>query len=114
MVDEKAANKGLSDQIRACGLFFVCFIILFVIPLIYHNFIFLTCLPMYKVNKASAIAIMIIFHLVLILLLVSYYKTIFTDAGVVPYEMDEAWVRFPAFPACRMLLTPRPACSKTS
>lgn len=91
MVDEKAANKGLSDQIRACGLFFVCFIILFVIPLIYHNFIFLTCLPMYKVNKASAIAIMIIFHLVLILLLVSYYKTIFTDAGVVPYEMDEAW-----------------------
>merc|ERR1711871_1228210 len=46
---------------------------------------------MYRVNPASAIVIMVIFHIILALLLVSYYKTIFTDAGVVPYEMDEAW-----------------------
>jgi hypothetical protein len=58
MGDEKAAQKGISDQIRACGLFFVSFIIFGVIPLIYHNFVFHAAMPMYKINPASAITVL--------------------------------------------------------
>ena len=47
----------------------------------------------FRFAQACARQILAIFHVVLILLLVSYYKTIFTDAGFVPYANDYEWVR---------------------
>ena len=87
-----AADKW-SDQIRACGLFFISIVVLMVIPLVYHCFVFLTALPLWEVNPASCIVLLVCFHTLFLLLIVSYWKVIFTDAGGVPYELDEAWVR---------------------
>jgi hypothetical protein len=86
-----AADKW-SDQIRACGLFFISIVVLMVIPLVYHCFVFLTALPLWGVNTASCIILLVGFHTLFLLLVVSYWKVIFTDAGGVPYELDEAWV----------------------
>ncbi|EKX40894.1 hypothetical protein GUITHDRAFT_142504 [Guillardia theta CCMP2712] len=86
-----AADKW-SDQIRACGLFFISIVVLMVIPLVYHCFVFLTALPLWGPNPASCVTLLICFHILFILLLVSYWKVIFTDAGGVPYELDEAWI----------------------
>jgi hypothetical protein len=36
--------------------------------------------------------LLLCFHTLFLLLVVSYWKVIFTDAGGVPYELDEAWV----------------------
>ena len=47
-----AADKW-SDQIRACGLFFISIVVLMVIPLVYHCFVFLTALPLWSVNPVS-------------------------------------------------------------
>jgi hypothetical protein len=81
-----------SDQIRACGLFFISIVVLMVIPLVYHCFVFLTAIPLWSVQPASCIILLVSFHILFFLLIMSYWKTIFTDAGGVPYELDEAWV----------------------
>mmetsp|Transcript_32327 Transcript_32327/g.76807 ORF Transcript_32327/g.76807 Transcript_32327/m.76807 type:complete len:312 (+) Transcript_32327:41-976(+) len=81
-----------SDQIRACGLFFISIVVLMVIPLVYHCFVFLTALPLWQTNTASCVVLLVSFHVVFLLLIVSYWKVIFTDAGGVPYELDEAWI----------------------
>jgi hypothetical protein len=94
-----AADKW-SDQIRACGLFFISIVVLMVIPLVYHCFVFLTALPLWGVNTASCVILLVCFHTLFLLLVVSYWKVIFTDAGGVPYELDEAWVS-PRGPWCR-------------
>ena len=86
-----AADKW-SDQIRACGLFFISIVVLMVIPLVYHCFVFLTALPLWSVNPGSCAVLLLCFHTLFLLLLVSYWKVIFTDAGGVPYELDEAWI----------------------
>jgi len=85
-----------------------------VIPLVYHCFVFLTALPLWSVNPASCVILLIGFHTLFLLLVVSYWKVIFTDAGGVPYELDEAWVRdcllfhaadfCNAFPPCQCML----------
>lgn len=82
-----------SDQIRACGLFFISIVVLMVIPLVYHCFVFLTAIPLWDEQPASCIILLVSFHILFFLLIMSYWKTIFTDAGGVPYELDEAWVR---------------------
>jgi hypothetical protein len=84
-----------SDQIRACGLFFISIVVLMVIPLVYHCFVFLTAIPLWSTQPASCIILLVSFHILFFLLIMSYWKTIFTDAGGVPYELDEAWVRKP-------------------
>ena len=114
-----AADKW-SDQIRACGLFFISIVVLMVIPLVYHCFVFLTALPLWGVNTASCIILLVGFHTLFLLLVVSYWKVIFTDAGGVPYELDEAWVSAGCPHSRRCLLTsdysmerrwlPRDAC----
>eukprot|EP00961_Rhodomonas_salina_P246421 3329763-Rhodomonas_salina.1 len=81
-----------SDQIRACGLFFISIVVLMVIPLVYHCFVFLTAIPLWDSNPWSCAILLICFHLLFILLIVSYWMVIMTDAGGVPYELDEAWV----------------------
>jgi hypothetical protein len=86
------AHAKFGDQVRACGLFFISLVALLIIPLVYHCFVFVTCFPLLDTNPASAWVLLISFHLLLLLVLSSYYQTIFTDAGGVPYIMDEAWV----------------------
>ena len=82
-----------SDQIRACGLFFISIVVLMVIPLVYHCFVFLTAIPLWEVQPWSCVILLVSFHTLFFLLVASYWKVIFTDAGGVPYELDEAWVR---------------------
>jgi hypothetical protein len=81
-----------SDQIRACGLFFISIVVLMVIPLVYHCFVFLTAIPLWEVQPWSCVILLVSFHTLFFLLVASYWKVIFTDAGGVPYELDEAWV----------------------
>mmetsp|Transcript_44086 Transcript_44086/g.95629 ORF Transcript_44086/g.95629 Transcript_44086/m.95629 type:complete len:315 (+) Transcript_44086:52-996(+) len=84
--------EKFSEQIRACGLFFISIVVLVIIPLVYHCFVVVTCIPMLDTNPASGIVLLVFFHLLLILMLVSYWKTIFTEPGFVPYTYDEAWL----------------------
>lgn len=86
-----------SDQIRACGLFFISIVVLMIIPLVYHCFVFLTAIPLWETQPASCVILLVSFHTLFVLLIMSYWKTIFTDAGGVPYELDEAWVGGAAF-----------------
>ena len=86
-----------SDQIRACGLFFISIVVLMIIPLVYHCFVFLTAIPLWETQPASCVILLVSFHTLFVLLIMSYWKTIFTDAGGVPYELDEAWVGDAAF-----------------
>jgi len=81
-----------SDQIRACGLFFISIVVLMIIPLVYHCFVFLTAVPLWETQPASCVILLVSFHTLFVLLIMSYWKTIFTDAGGVPYELDEAWI----------------------
>mmetsp|Transcript_22589 Transcript_22589/g.47419 ORF Transcript_22589/g.47419 Transcript_22589/m.47419 type:complete len:315 (-) Transcript_22589:193-1137(-) len=81
-----------SDQIRACGLFFISIVVLMVIPLVYHCFVFLTAIPLWEVQPWSCVILLLSFHTLFFLLVASYWKVIFTDAGGVPYELDEAWI----------------------
>lgn len=95
-----------SDQIRACGLFFISIVVLMIIPLVYHCFVFLTAVPLWSTQPASCVILLISFHVLFLLLIMSYWKTIFTDAGGVPYELDEAWVRLHNTPLCEPLSIP--------
>jgi hypothetical protein len=86
------AGEKIYDQIRACGIFFISVVILFIIPLVYHCFVFLIAVPLLEVQPISAWILLIGFHVLLGMVLICYHRVIFTDAGGVPYELDEAWI----------------------
>jgi len=86
------AGEKIYDQIRACGIFFISIVILLIVPLVYHCFVFLIAVPLLEVQPFSAWCLLICFHLLLGMVLLCYHRVIFTDAGGVPYELDEAWI----------------------
>ena len=86
------AGEKIYDQIRACGIFFISIVILLIIPLVYHCFVFLIAVPLLAVQPFSAWCLLICFHVLLGMVLICYHRVIFTDAGGVPYELDEAWI----------------------
>ena len=86
------AGEKIYDQIRACGIFFISLVILIIIPLVYHCFVFLIAVPLLEVQPFSAWCLLICFHFLLGMVLICYHRVIFTDAGGVPYELDEAWI----------------------
>jgi hypothetical protein len=86
------AGEKIYDQIRACGIFFISIVILLIVPLVYHCFVFLITVPLFEVQPISAWLLLIFFHLLLGMVLICYHRVIFTDAGGVPYELDEAWI----------------------
>lgn len=86
------AGEKIYDQIRACGIFFISVVILLIIPLVYHCFVFLIAVPLLAVQPFSAWCLLISFHVLLGMVLICYHRVIFTDAGGVPYELDEAWI----------------------
>jgi len=86
------AGEKIYDQIRACGIFFISIVILLIVPLVYHCFVFLIAVPLLEVQPFSAWCLLISFHILLGMVLICYHRVIFTDAGGVPYELDEAWI----------------------
>ncbi len=91
---QKCAPCGLA---RMCGTIMVCIVL---------GLISLTWIPMVKVygdGKLSHTLILLAFHILLFLLLASYFQTMFTDPGTVrkQWHREVAGTSQPAYPMCK-------------